>query len=95
MTKDDLHRHIAHKIRSLRTSFGCACNVRHGHHKLSQEDVAVALGVTTNTVSRWETAVYWPAPYDLYKLAEYFGVPVADFFPPSGLGISPRKKARP
>jgi len=45
--------------------------------------LAHAVGTTANTISRWETATYKPAISDLDKLARFFGVPVAAFFPES------------
>jgi integrase len=39
------------------------------------------LGVATNTVSRWETAVYRPTIEDLDKLARFFGKSILEFFP--------------
>jgi transcriptional regulator with XRE-family HTH domain len=36
---------------------------------------------TANTVSRWETATYKPSISDLERLAKFFAVPVAIFFP--------------
>ena len=65
---------VAQKIRSLRTSYG--------GEGISQEALAKALKVATNTVSRWETGVYKPALEDLEKLASFFHVSVLAFFPP-------------
>lgn len=39
------------------------------------------VGTTANTVSRWEMATYKPAISDLERLARYFGVSIAAFFP--------------
>ena len=36
---------------------------------------------TPNTISRWETATYKPSISDLERLAQFFGVPIATFFP--------------
>ncbi len=68
-----LMEHIASRIRELRQSFGGT--------GISQEALANALGVATNTVSRWETGAYKPAIEDLDKLARFFGVSVLDLFP--------------
>jgi len=43
--------------------------------------LAHAVGTTANTISRWETATYKPAVFDLEKLARYFGVSITAFFP--------------
>lgn len=48
---------------------------------ISQETLAEALKTTPNTVSRWETATYKPSIEDLEKIARYFGVSIAVFFP--------------
>lgn len=48
---------------------------------VSQEALATALGTTPNTISRWETATYKPSLGDIEKVARFFGVPIAVFFP--------------
>lgn len=48
---------------------------------ISQEELAKALGVAPNTISRWETATYRPTLDDLEKLARFFGVSILEFFP--------------
>src|ERR1017187_6236820 len=68
-----IYRQIGMKIRELRT-----------HHQgagISQEALAEKLATTPNTVSRWETATYKPSVEDLGKLARFFKVSIADFFP--------------
>src|ERR1017187_1124959 len=68
-----IYRQIGMKIRELRT-----------HHQgagISQEALAEKLATTPNTVSRWETATYKPSIEDLEKIARYFGVSIAVFFP--------------
>lgn len=69
-----LKQHVATKIRSLRAEYNHGSGV-------SQEELASALGVATNTVSRWETGTYWPSIEDLDKLARFFNVSVLEFFP--------------
>lgn len=69
-----LKNHVAAKIRTLRSEYD------HGAG-LSQEQLASALGVATNTVSRWETGTYWPSIEDLDRLARFFEVSVMEFFP--------------
>ncbi|MGD0905470.1 MAG: helix-turn-helix transcriptional regulator [Terracidiphilus sp.] len=68
-----IYRQIGEKIREMRM------------HQLgkviSQETLAGALKTTPNTVSRWETATYKPSVEDLEKIARYFGVSLAVFFP--------------
>lgn len=70
----NLIEHVAHKIRTLRTSYG--------GQGISQDALAKELKVSTNTISRWETGIYKPALEDLEKLARVFHVSVLAFFPP-------------
>jgi len=70
----DIFTHVGTRIRELRTSYDSG-------RGLSQEKLAAALSVTTNTISRWETATYHPGLGDLEKLASFFGVPISTFFP--------------
>ena len=69
----DLYLELGSKIRDLRTHYSGT--------GISQESLAVELGVTPNTVSRWETATYKPSIEDLGKLAKFFKVSIATFFP--------------
>lgn len=48
--------------------------------RLTQEAVAVAIDVSTNTVSRWETSCYQPSPRDLWALSKLFNVSISNFF---------------
>jgi transcriptional regulator with XRE-family HTH domain len=73
MTRSKIYETIGKKIRELRTT--------HHGRGISQEDLAVAVGTTTNTISRWETAVYKPSVQDLERVARYFRVPISVFFP--------------
>ena len=66
--------YVGRRIRDFRTSYG-------GGPGISQDALAKALGVSTNTVSRWETAVYRPTIEDLDKLARFFGKSILEFFP--------------
>lgn len=68
-----LFEFIARRIRELRTAYAA--------QGLSQEALAKALGVATNTVSRWETGTYKPAVDDLERLARVFGISILEFFP--------------
>jgi transcriptional regulator with XRE-family HTH domain len=69
-----LMEYVGQRIRDFRTSYG-------GGTGISQDALAKALGVATNTVSRWETAVYRPTIEDLDKLARFFGKSILEFFP--------------
>jgi transcriptional regulator with XRE-family HTH domain len=69
-----LMEYVGQRIRDFRTTYG-------GGTGISQDALAKALRVATNTVSRWETAVYRPTIEDLDKLARFFGKSILDFFP--------------
>ena len=69
----ELLEHISLRIKDLRTCFG--------GEGISQEALAKELGVTANTVSRWETGTYKPSIDDLEKLSRVFGVAILTFFP--------------
>lgn len=74
---------IGKKIAELRTEFGSK--------GLTQEEVAIKLGTTANTISRWEQAIYKPSAEDLHKLANIFGVSISVFFP--DMAISSQQRA--
>lgn len=69
-----LIEHVGQQIREFRTSYG-------GGTGISQDALAKALGVASNTVSRWETGTYRPTIEDLERLARFFGKSILDFFP--------------
>jgi len=69
----DIYNRVGEKIRELRTTLG--------GEGISQEELAEAIKTTANTISRWETSTYKPSISDLYKLARFFSVPMAAFFP--------------
>lgn len=64
----DIYEHIGQKIRELRGP-------------MSQEALARNLGLSPNTISRWETGTYKPTPGDLDSLARFFKVSITVFFP--------------
>lgn len=66
-------QYVGCRIRELRQ--------KHGSMGISQESLAEALGVTPNTVSRWETATYEPKLEDLERIARFLGHSMLDFFP--------------
>ena len=69
----NLFEYISARIKDLRISYAT--------EGISQEALANAVGVATNTVSRWETGTYRPSLEDLDKLARFFGKSILDFFP--------------
>ncbi len=75
MTQTDMREYVAGRIRELRQAYG--------KKGLSQEQLAQLVGVSTNTISRWETGTYEPTLNDLELLARKLGVRILDFFPKS------------
>jgi len=69
----EIYNYIADKIKELRETYKA--------EGLSQEDLADKIGVTANTISRWETGTYKPKIVDLQKLAKFFGKPIYVFLP--------------
>lgn len=67
----DIYEHIGSEIRRLREEA-----------RLSQEALAKEIGVSTNTVSRWETATYKLSLKELQKLADFFHVRLSSLLPP-------------
>ena len=56
-------------IRSLRKGAG-----------MTQEELAGKLGVTVNTVSRWEKGWFIPSPKYIKQMADMFGVDGSDIY---------------
>lgn len=83
MTRSKIYEAIGQKIRELRNTY-CGRGI-------SQEDLAKEIGTTTNTISRWETATYKPSIQDIERIARFFGVPIAAFFPT----FSQARRSRP
>jgi transcriptional regulator with XRE-family HTH domain len=69
-----LIEHVGQRIREFRTTYG-------GGAGISQDALAKALGIASNTVSRWETGTYQPGLEDIDRLATFFGKSIYDFFP--------------
>jgi transcriptional regulator with XRE-family HTH domain len=67
----DIYEYIGSQIRSLREE-----------HRLSQDALATEIGVSTNTLSRWETATYKLSLKDLQKIAQFFKMHLTFFLPP-------------
>ncbi len=70
----EILEYVGKRIKELRENYG---------EGLSQEALAKALGLASNTISRWETATYRPSIEDLDKLSRFFGVSILEFLPPS------------
>ena len=59
---------------------------------LSQQDVAEALDVSRQAVSRWETGAAVPGRDSLLALSRLFGVSVEELVSPAGLAAPPAEK---
>jgi transcriptional regulator with XRE-family HTH domain len=70
----EIYKYIGDRIRELRTSFG--------GKGISQEELAGAVKVTPNTISRWETATYKPGVEDLERIARALQVSLLELLPP-------------
>jgi transcriptional regulator with XRE-family HTH domain len=70
---DDMRGYVSRRIKEIRNGFGKT--------GISQEALAASLGVTTNTISRWETGIYEPALNDLERLSRELCVSILEFFP--------------
>ena len=70
----DLYGYVGKRIRELRTTYS-------NGQGISQEMLARAMAVSTNTISRWETATYHPTLGELEKLGRFFGVSLLAFIP--------------
>lgn len=53
-------------------------------HKLSQEELALAVGVTRQTITSIEIGKYTASLELAYRIAHYFGQPIEDVFDFSG-----------
>lgn len=73
MPEPGMRVYVSRRIKEIRTTFGKT--------GISQEALAAKLGVTTNTISRWETGTYEPTLDDLEKLSRELGVSILEFFP--------------
>jgi len=62
---EDLDNHI-HKLRL--------------QHKISQQELADAIGVSRKTISTVETGRFTPSVVIALKIAEYFAIPVEQVF---------------
>ena len=71
---------IGKQLRELRT-----------RDQRTQEEVAEALGVTAQAVSRWEKAACCPDIYMLPAIANYFNVSIDRLF---GFDVEPREQWR-
>jgi transcriptional regulator with XRE-family HTH domain len=73
MSKKNIYAKIGTIIREFRENYK--------GKGISQEELAKAIDVQPNTISRWETATYKIKISDLEKLANFFSVSISQFFP--------------
>lgn len=75
--EDDFYMLVGGRIHRARREAG-----------MSQQDMAVALKVYANTVSRWETATYRVSLYDLVRISGLLEKPLSWFLTPVPLVAS-------
>jgi transcriptional regulator with XRE-family HTH domain len=68
------------KLRLQKTAFGERLAQARMRLRLSQEDLAEAIGITARTVSRWERSNVIPQQYYLERLAEILLIPLDKLF---------------
>ena len=51
---------------------------------MTQKELAIKIGVSTNTISDWELGKDFPAPYALEKLSKLTGIPEETFIKAAG-----------
>lgn len=73
MSNVGVRAYVGTRIKEFRATYG--------EQGISQEALANAMGVATNTISRWETGTYEPTLNDLERLARFFGKSIVEFFP--------------
>lgn len=78
----EINKYIAKRIKDLRAAA-----------KLTQTSLAAQLGVTPNTISRWEGGVYQPSLADLDRLARAFERPITAFLPANRHPVSEEQSA--
>lgn len=61
-------------------NLGAQCRMLRQNQRKTQEDVAHALGVTAQAVSRWEKSVCYPDMTLIPAIANYFGVTIDELF---------------
>lgn len=67
---ENVYAYIGRKIQSYRSQ-----------HGMTQEELATKIGVTPNTISRWETATYKPQVADIDNLSRVFKIQIWSFLP--------------
>jgi transcriptional regulator with XRE-family HTH domain len=48
--------------------------------KMTQQRLAIVIGVDVRTIRRWERGDRWPGPGDIQALAQALGVRIRDLF---------------
>lgn len=59
---------------------------------MTQDNAAVALGVTTRTVQNWESYITFPTAQQLMKICDVYGCELGDIFLPETLTKSDGNK---
>lgn len=71
METDKLALYVANKIKTFRKA-----------NRMTQQELAEKLGVSKQTVSKYEKAIIKAHQDTLFRLVDIFGVKIDDFFPP-------------
>lgn len=67
----EISKYVGNKIKYYRTL-----------HNITQQEIGEFLGTTSQTISRYESGILEANQDVLFKLAEYFGISINEFFPP-------------
>ncbi len=74
------------------TYFGVRLQSLRKQDQLTQLQLADALGVKKSTIGMWENGKREPDFETLELIADYFNVPISNFFPDEGAFSSPEKE---
>ncbi len=64
----------------MTTELSNRIRVFRAEHRMSQNDLAVAIGVTRKTINTLEVGRFVPSPIIALIIARYFNAPVEDIF---------------
>lgn len=78
----DINKYVGGKIREYRKN-----------KKMNQKELGKLLDVNQNTVSGYENGEWEVSYKNLHKLADFFGISINDFFPPTNAEETELQKA--
>ena len=83
----------------FKKNFGNKLNTLRKQRGLTQSELGYQLNYSDKAVSKWERGESVPDSYTVYKIAEFFGVPVSDLISPENEielnGVKPSHNFRP